>query len=205
MPDALSDEPLYLSGATLVGPERMVDGAALVLRHGLIEAIVPAGEVPSSAQLVDLDGKLVIPGLIDIHAHGGGGCSFDDPDPQAHQEVLRFHARHGVTTMQASLVSAFPDDLERRLDALAITFETPSTGARLFGVHLEGPHLAVEQCGAHDPAALRPPAPGEADRLLASWTAYPTSYVVSPTPAWWSRPVTARPAAQSSPLRSAMV
>ncbi len=167
MPDALSDEPLYLGGATLVGPERMVDGAALVLRHGLIEAIVPAGEVPSSAQLVDLDGKLVIPGLIDIHAHGGGGCSFDDPDPQAHQEVLRFHARHGVTTMQASLVSAFPDDLERRLDALAITFETPSTGAHLFGVHLEGPHLAVQQCGAHDPAALRPPAPGEAERLLA--------------------------------------
>jgi N-acetylglucosamine-6-phosphate deacetylase len=69
--------------------------------------------------------------------------------------------------MQASLVSASPSDLERRLDALAISIATPSTGTKLFGVHLEGPYLAVDQCGAHDPSALRPPADDEADRLLA--------------------------------------
>ncbi|MGW6279519.1 N-acetylglucosamine-6-phosphate deacetylase [Kribbella sp. NPDC055071] len=154
-------------GATLGDDRRVVDGMALVVRDGRIDAIVPAGDVPASADVVDLAGCVLLPGLIDLHVHGGGGQSFDDPDPAAHQEVLNFHARHGVTTMQASLVSAAPADLERRLDALAISKDTPSTGAKLFGVHLEGPYLAVDQCGAHAPSALRPPADDEADRLLA--------------------------------------
>jgi N-acetylglucosamine-6-phosphate deacetylase len=38
---------------------------------------------------------------------------------------------------------------------------------QLHGVHLEGPHLAVDHCGAHDPAALRAPEPGEAERLVS--------------------------------------
>ncbi|MEU4194960.1 amidohydrolase family protein [Kribbella sp. NPDC026611] len=158
LPDVTGSEPVVLRGARLVETE----GSALVLRNGRIEAVIPAAEAPADA--VDLDGYVVLPGLIDVHAHGGGGYSFDDPDPDAHHEVLRFHARHGVTTMQASLVSAYPEDLERQLDALAIT---AAGSTQLHGVHLEGPYLAVEQCGAHDPQALRTPAADEAERLLA--------------------------------------
>jgi len=160
-------EPLVLTGATLAGPERVEEGLAVVVSEGRIAAIVPDKEVPRSARIVALDGCVVLPGLIDLHVHGGGGRSFDEADPAAQQEVLRFHARHGVTTLQASLVSASPEELDRRLDALATTVSMPSDGTHLFGVHLEGPYLAVEQCGAHDPAALRAPAPDEAERLLA--------------------------------------
>ncbi|MFK4089993.1 N-acetylglucosamine-6-phosphate deacetylase [Kribbella sp. NPDC020789] len=153
-----------LVGASLVVDDALVEDHALVIRDGLIEAIVPASDVPASAEVHDLSGCTIVPGLIDLHVHGGGGHSFDDPDPVAHQQVLDFHARHGVTTLQASLVSAHPDALERQLDALAVT-TTGSPG--LYGVHLEGPYLAVSQCGAHDPAALRSPTADEADRLLA--------------------------------------
>ncbi|WP_165949306.1 N-acetylglucosamine-6-phosphate deacetylase [Kribbella turkmenica] len=140
---------------------------SLVLRHGEIETVVPTAELTSNARVIRLDGCTVVPGLIDLHVHGGGGSSFDEPDPEAHREVLRFHARHGVTAMQASLVSAKPGDLERRLDALAVSRQTAGFGAALLGVHLEGPYLAFEQCGAHDPAALRSPTPSEAQALLA--------------------------------------
>ncbi|TDD45304.1 N-acetylglucosamine-6-phosphate deacetylase [Kribbella antibiotica] len=148
-------------GARLVVDEGVVDDHALVIRDGLIEAIIPANAVAAGDEVHDLTGYTIVPGLIDLHVHGGGGYSFDDPDPAAHQQVIDFHARHGVTTMQASLVSALPADLDRQLDALAL-----STGDALHGVHLEGPYLAVSQCGAHNPAALRPPTPDEADRLL---------------------------------------
>ncbi|MET7276784.1 amidohydrolase family protein [Kribbella sp. NPDC005582] len=153
---------IALSGATLVLDDDLVEGKALLIRDGRIEAIVAATDVPAGAEVHDLTGSTIVPGLIDLHVHGGGGHSFDDPDPAAHQQVLDFHARHGVTTLQASLVSAHPDELDRQLDALAL-----NTNEALYGVHLEGPYLAVSQCGAHDPAALRPPTTDEADRLLA--------------------------------------
>ncbi|WP_405061110.1 N-acetylglucosamine-6-phosphate deacetylase [Kribbella sp. NBC_01505] len=153
-----------LTGATLVLDDTLVEDSALVIRDGRIEAIIPASDVPASAQAHDLTGHTIVPGLIDLHVHGGGGHSFDDADPAAHQQVLDFHARHGVTTLQASLVSALPADLDRQLDALAAT---KSTNPALYGVHLEGPYLAVSQCGAHDPAALRPPTADEADQILA--------------------------------------
>jgi N-acetylglucosamine-6-phosphate deacetylase len=156
MPDTF-----VLRGATLAD-DRGLTRSDLVVHNG---RIAPTYDGP--IEVVELDGCVVLPGLIDLHVHGGGGYSFDDPDPAAHQKVLDFHAEHGVTTMQASLVSASPADLTERLNALATTLATESTGAELFGVHLEGPYLAVDQCGAHDPAALRPPAPDEADRLLA--------------------------------------
>ncbi|MFB6726569.1 N-acetylglucosamine-6-phosphate deacetylase [Kribbella sp. NPDC056345] len=153
---------IALSGATLLLDDTLAEDKALVIREGRIEAVVAAIDVPATADVHDLTGYTIVPGLIDLHVHGGGGHSFDAPDPAAHQQVLDFHARHGVTTLQASLVSAHPADLERQLDALALC-----TDEALYGVHLEGPYLAVSQCGAHDPAALRPPTADEADRLLA--------------------------------------
>ncbi len=162
----MPDQPLVLAGARVLLPDGPADGLAVVVEDGTVAAVVPMDTIPPAGSVVRLDGLTVVPGLVDLHAHGAAGRSFDEPDPQAHREILRFHARHGVTAMQASLVSAAPDDLERRLDALAVTATEPGDGARLLGAHLEGPFLAAAQCGAHDPAVLRAPSPDDAGLLL---------------------------------------
>lgn len=105
-------------------------------------------------------GGWVVPGFVDIHAHGGGGGSFDDPD--AVDTVLAAHRSCGTTTMVASLVTASLPDLERRVGALA---ERVRSGD-LAGIHLEGPWLAAEFHGAHDPALLRDPTPDDVAALL---------------------------------------
>lgn len=155
-----------LTGGRLLASE--LRDPAVLIREGVIEAVLPRSVLPQAVQRVHIGGRTLVPGLIDLHAHGAAGHSFDDPDPDAHREILRFHARHGVTAMQASLVTASRDHLEQRLTALAKTKATAPAGegATLLGVHLEGPFLAGTQCGAHDPAVLRHPEPDDADRLL---------------------------------------
>jgi len=108
----------------------------------------------------------VLPGLVDVHVHGGLGATFNDPDPAVWRDLLAFHARSGSTTVAATVMS---DNPGRMVAALA-TARDLATGAGpppgLAGVHLEGPFLAPGQRGAHPAAALAAP-DGPAWRLLA--------------------------------------
>jgi N-acetylglucosamine-6-phosphate deacetylase len=107
---------------------------------------------------VDIGGRYVAPGFVDMHVHGGGGAAFTD-DPHA---VLDFHRRHGTTTCVASLVTAPIPELVKQVAALTALVESGVVA----GVHLEGPFLSAARCGAHDPALLRAPDPASVATLL---------------------------------------
>lgn len=108
-----------------------------------------------------LDG-VVVPGFVDVHSHGGGGACFSTEDPDQARQVLAAHRRHGTTTMVASLVTASIDDLKRQLRCLAGLVES----GELAGIHLEGPWLAPEYCGAHRADLLADPDPVQVSGLL---------------------------------------
>lgn len=114
------------------------------------------------AGAVDLGGGWLVPGFVDVHCHGGGGGSFTSADPEQVRTAAAAHRAHGTTTLLASLVSAPVDDLADQISALRELVEDGVVA----GVHLEGPFLAAARCGAHDPAALRPPEPDLVARLL---------------------------------------
>lgn len=122
-----------------------------------------AGQPPRQAD-VDLPDALVVPGFVEMHAHGGGGASYFDGSDADILRAAVFHRQHGTTTTLASLVTAPPDDLLAAVGALA-----DSTRAGIVaGIHLEGPWLSTARCGAHDRQQLRNPEPTEIDRLLAA-------------------------------------
>lgn len=94
----------------------------------------------------------IIPGLIDIHCHGGGGASF--PDATTDDEVRTAIAAHrtlGTTAMMASLVSMV-DPLPQI--KLLVSF---CERGELLGIHLEGPYVSLAHVGAQNPAAVRNP------------------------------------------------
>lgn len=109
---------------------------------------------------VDAESKWLTPGLVDIHGHGGGSVSYEQPadDPLI---ALEMHRSHGVTAAVLSLVSAPIDTLCADLRRLA-TLDDLS----FLGVHLEGPFLAASFKGAHDESALTTARPEVIDDLL---------------------------------------
>ncbi len=134
---------------------------------GVVTSLGPPGRDRGAR---DLGGRLVAPGFVDVHVHGGGGADVNGEDPTALADSLdrlsSFHAAHGTTTMLATTVSDSPGRLAASLTAIAAATRRPLPGARIAGAHLEGPFLARARRGAQDPAAVRNPDPGELDRLL---------------------------------------
>jgi N-acetylglucosamine-6-phosphate deacetylase len=93
-------------------------------------------------------GPYLLPGFIDLHVHGGGGHdTMAGGDAALH--VARTHARHGTTSLLATTMTAPREEIEHALRAVAPLCRTrPEGGARVLGVHLEGPYINPARLGA---------------------------------------------------------
>jgi N-acetylglucosamine-6-phosphate deacetylase len=152
---------MLLAAGTVVTAEHAGPGWLEIDGDTLTE--VGAGRPPRVPD-VDLGDRVVVPGFVDIHVHGGGGGSFTDLDPDSARRAVWFHREHGTTTTLASLVTAAPAEL---LAGVAMLAEMAANGL-IAGIHLEGPWLSERRCGAHEPTQLRDPDPAELRQLLAA-------------------------------------
>jgi N-acetylglucosamine-6-phosphate deacetylase len=133
----------------------LTDGV-VTIEDGVIASVAPAAAPGARPETV------ILPGLLDIHCHGGGGHSFATTDPAEALAAAAYHATAGTTSVIASLVTAAPEELLRQVRALA-----PLVAAgQLLGIHLEGPFLAHARRGAHAPWLLRDPEQALVARLL---------------------------------------
>lgn len=124
-------------------------------------------DVPGPAE--DLDGALVIPGLVDIHVHGCAGADFSDGDYAGLVRMARHLARRGVTSFAPASMTLPYDALDKAFRAAArLRREGLADGARLMGIQMEGPFLSREKRGSQNPAYLRLP---DWDRFLRLYDA----------------------------------
>ncbi|WP_190820179.1 N-acetylglucosamine-6-phosphate deacetylase [Saccharopolyspora pogona] len=156
----MNDPELILAGGQVVTADGVLDGGWVRVSGGKIAA-VGTGPAPVGPA-VDLAGRWLVPGFVDIHCHGGGGGSFTGIEVDQSHAAINTHRAHGTTTMLASLVSAPLPDLTKQISALSELV----TDGPLAGIHLEGPFLSAARCGAHDPAILRPPEKTAVQQLL---------------------------------------
>jgi len=122
------------------------------------------GQGPDATTRVDVDGRWLVPGFMDLHGHGGGGHSYDD-GARAIGEALATHRAHGTTRSVISLVA---NPLASLRTSLAEIADIAEADPLVLGSHLEGPFLAPGRRGAHNGEFLREPAPYEVEELIGA-------------------------------------
>ncbi len=145
--------PTLLTGR-LVTPSTVVEDGALMVEGDMIRYAGPASELPAPWQDLPVfdagPGRhTLLPGLVDVHCHGGAGGEFG-ADTASALTAVRHHHASGTTSLLGSLVSAKAEEMVAGVRTCA----TLVADGDLAGVHLEGPFLSYERRGAQDPAAL---------------------------------------------------
>jgi len=125
----------------------------ITLRDGVVADARQIAQRPSNADRVD---GLIIPGLIDLHIHGGKGADFMDGDADANARILRHHASQGTTALAATTLSGSPQNLEKAVKAIVKTQAAKRPGAEICAIHLEGPYINLDRAGAQDRPSIRP-------------------------------------------------
>jgi N-acetylglucosamine-6-phosphate deacetylase len=147
----------------ILTPSGFVHGV-IVSECGVIVSV--QGEAVHEDIVRDSLEDIILPGFIDLHVHGGAGRDIMEGEGAA-EKVARIHATHGTTSMLATTMTAPPEDLTIAFNALKTICQTsPQGGARILGVHLEGPYINQSMLGAQ-PDFARPLALDELAALNA--------------------------------------
>ena len=162
-------EAFAVRGRVVTPDSILVDGAIVIQD----QEIIWIGEAPEAqaagfgAQVVaadsPTDGRYILPGLVDVHCHGGGGQSF--PDAKTADEALAAvweHRLHGTTTLVTSLVTQSPEVLRRQAQMLADLADA----GEIAGIHFEGPFVSEAHKGAQDAHYIQAPNPALTRELM---------------------------------------
>lgn len=116
----------------------------------------------------DFSGCLILPGLVDIHTHGCKGFDFCTATDAEIDEMCRFYADHGVTSVAATGMTLGDDTLTEIFTRVGNKAAKGTAGAHILGINMEGPYLSEEKKGAHDPKFIAFPDPAQLRHLNAA-------------------------------------
>lgn len=155
-----------LFNGNLILPERIQPGYVVVEDGRIVQ--VGFGQANCEAgRKINLKGRYLAPGFVELHSHGAGGADFMDGTVQAFATACETHLRHGTTTLLPTTLAASAQEIYRSIDAFRAAKEALGEDTlNLHGLHMEGPYLNLDQCGAIDPKYIRDPDPEEYEAFL---------------------------------------
>ena len=109
--------------------------------------LVDKAEHQDDGEVIDAEGLLVLPGLVDIHSHGAAGEDFSDGNPEGLKKILQYEKRCGITSYCPTSMT-FPKERLRQIFA-SIKGAQTEDGATVVGINMEGPFLDPAKKGAH--------------------------------------------------------
>lgn len=148
---------LFINGKILADGKIREDLQVLCSKK--IEKIMPSGLSAGEAEIIDLEGAYLFPGFVDIHIHGLLGCDVMDASLSSLRRMQRALPSFGVTRFLPTTMTMEERRIRTALDTIreAMRKPSPSQGAGILGVHLEGPFLSPKYKGAQDGRFLQKP------------------------------------------------
>ncbi|MEW8996594.1 MAG: N-acetylglucosamine-6-phosphate deacetylase [Thermoanaerobacter sp.] len=156
----------------------------LLLKHGEIytqneiiyngDLLISNGKISSigknlstnDAEVIDLKGKKIVPGFIDIHIHGGVGHDTMDATYEALNAISIHLAKHGVTSFCPTTMTMDIPYILNALKNINETMKKKTAGAQILGAYVEGPFISKEHKGAQDEKYIIPPDKNLFDEFL---------------------------------------
>lgn len=147
--------PSALINATVFTGESVHANSSVVIKNGLIDEIV-IGRRPRIDHVTEIDvqGRRLVPGFVDLQVNGGGGVLFNDsPTVDSLRTISAAHARFGTTGFLPTLISDDDDVMRAAIDAVRRARQERVPG--VLGLHFEGPFLNPGRHGAHGVDKIR--------------------------------------------------
>lgn len=147
-----------LKNAKVITPNKKIDNGGVIIEDKIKDIFSNNNfRSDNSKNIIDLQGKYLSPGFIDIHTHGGGGHDFMDGTIEAFYEGAKAHMKFGTTSIVPTTLTSDMDELFNLLDNFNKAKHKMSQGPNLLGLHLEGPYFSEAQKGAQDVKYIKNP------------------------------------------------
>jgi N-acetylglucosamine-6-phosphate deacetylase len=140
----------------------------LLIRGNRISEIGSAPPDSSQTKIVECKDNLCLPGFIDVHVHGSYGINLMQAESEEVLQLAERFAENGVTAFLATTAGSSIDEIKDNCHAITNAMAKQKTGARIMGIHIEGPFFNTSSParGANNPAWLRSPDVHEAQELI---------------------------------------
>ncbi|MDR2792470.1 MAG: N-acetylglucosamine-6-phosphate deacetylase [Treponema sp.] len=151
---------ICLHNGTVMTSFAAMEDCAVLVEDGLIADVFSEKRFEqkrfgSDVEIIDVQGAFITPGFIDTHIHGFGGYGTDDCTADSIVEMSRLLCRYGVTAFNPTLYPIAGDDMVGAVRQIAAAIGKEN-GARILGLHLEGPFISPNKLGVQKPDTLRP-------------------------------------------------
>lgn len=153
-------ETFCLRNATLLTGFSVMENCAIYIKNHKIadvfnEERLSQKQFSPDVKIIDVKNAYIAPGFIDTHIHGIGGFGTDDQSTASILKMSEILPQYGVTSFIPTLYAAKEEKLINDIRAITNAMGK-ETGAKILGIHLEGPFISPERLGVQTLDSISP-------------------------------------------------
>ena len=169
----------FVGGLVFNSHTERFEVANVICKDGYITEI--SRNIPSGYEKIDVTGKYIIPGLVDIHSHGIAGGDFNFASQQKMEKMCYAYAKNGTTSVMATLASQSMTNLFNSIYSInQIRMNENYDKANIIGIHMEGRYLNPAARGAHATELLALPNISELNSFVNVMMPAPMHFSLAP-------------------------